>query len=154
MISRPQVVINHFVDSAEAKLHEAAAASTAALAEAERCADLEQSTSPEALIMSTMTEEGSKLRQERKTLVPWLVFVWETYRSVVELLRSSSRLEVVYHKVAHKAFDFCDKYKRKVRSSLRHVTCLLPSFRKHPHATTHNMLRHSHKNIRLPLASP
>lgn len=65
-------------------------------------------------MLSTMTEEGERQRKERKLLVPWLIFVWESYRSVLDILRTSSKLEVVYHKTAERAFDFCDTFKRKV----------------------------------------
>jgi len=109
-----EVAITHLMDSAEAKLTAAASSAAAAVEEAERVTDLEQGASPEALMMSTMTEEGDRQRNERKLLVPWLVFVWETYRSVLDILRSSSKLEVVYHATANRAFEFCDKFKRKV----------------------------------------
>lgn len=181
-----EAVIVHFLNSAEAKLTEAASTAEAAVEEAEAVADLETGGSPESLMMSTMTEEGERQRSERKLLVPWLIFVWETYRAVLDILRSSSKLEVlvctcmprglhsalafellrrilafllmlfslffknlafkqklnfnllppaspssssssftplpcifpepqvVYHKTAHRAFDFCDKFKRKV----------------------------------------
>jgi translation initiation factor 3 subunit A len=43
-------------------------------------ADLENAGTPESIMMSTMTEEGERQRGERKLLLPWLIFVWETYR--------------------------------------------------------------------------
>lgn len=89
-----EAVIVHFLNSAEAKLTEAASTAEAAVEEAEAVADLETGGSPESLMMSTMTEEGGRQRSERKLLVPWLVFVWETYRAVLDILRSSSKLEV------------------------------------------------------------
>jgi translation initiation factor 3 subunit A len=89
-----EAVIVHFLNSAEAKLTEAASTAEAAVEEAEAVADLETGGSPESLMMSTMTEEGERQRSERKLLVPWLVFVWETYRAVLDILRSSSKLEV------------------------------------------------------------
>jgi translation initiation factor 3 subunit A len=109
-----EVVINHFVDSAESKLKEAALNAEAAVVAAERVTDLEMGATPESIMLSTMTEEGERQRKERKLLVPWLIFVWESYRSVLDILRTSSKLEVVYHKTAERAFDFCDTYKRKV----------------------------------------
>eukprot|EP00615_Pteridomonas_danica_P000199 CAMPEP_0114335164 /NCGR_PEP_ID=MMETSP0101-20121206/4876_1 /TAXON_ID=38822 ORGANISM="Pteridomonas danica, Strain PT" /NCGR_SAMPLE_ID=MMETSP0101 /ASSEMBLY_ACC=CAM_ASM_000211 /LENGTH=1019 /DNA_ID=CAMNT_0001466699 /DNA_START=455 /DNA_END=3514 /DNA_ORIENTATION=- len=109
-----EVVINHFVDSAETQLKEAAKNAEAAVLAAERVTDLELGATPESIMLSTMTEEGERQRKERKLLVPWLIFVWESYRSVLDILRTSSKLEVVYHQTAERAFDFCNTYKRKV----------------------------------------
>jgi translation initiation factor 3 subunit A len=109
-----EVVINHFVDSAEARLKEAAENAEAAVLAAERVTDLEMGATPESIMLSTMTEEGERQRNERKLLVPWLIFVWESYRAVLDILRTSSKLEVVYHRTAERAFDFCFSFKRKV----------------------------------------
>jgi translation initiation factor 3 subunit A len=108
------VVINHYIDRAESSLTKAATSTEAAVVEAERVADLDEGGSPESIMMSTMTEEGERQRNERKLLVPWLIFVWETYRSVLDILKSNSKLELVYHRTAERAFTFCSQYKRKV----------------------------------------
>ena len=108
------MVISHYIDRAEECLTSAAASAEAAVAEAERVADLDEGGTPESIMMSTMTEEGERQRNERKLLVPWLIFLWETYRSVLDILRSNSKLELVYHKTAERAFTFCQQYKRKV----------------------------------------
>ena len=44
--------------------------------------DLEAEATPESIMMSTMTEESEKERTDRELLVPWLKFLWETYRCV------------------------------------------------------------------------
>ena len=69
--AKKKVAITHLMDSAEAKLTAAASSAAAAVEEAERVTDLEQGASPEALMMSTMTEEGDRKGNERKLLVPW-----------------------------------------------------------------------------------
>ena len=40
-------------------------------------ADLECEQTPEAIMLSTMTDEGDGDRSEREVLVPWLKFLWE-----------------------------------------------------------------------------
>eukprot|EP00640_Fibrocapsa_japonica_P000291 CAMPEP_0113937048 /NCGR_PEP_ID=MMETSP1339-20121228/3751_1 /TAXON_ID=94617 /ORGANISM="Fibrocapsa japonica" /LENGTH=893 /DNA_ID=CAMNT_0000939673 /DNA_START=127 /DNA_END=2808 /DNA_ORIENTATION=+ /assembly_acc=CAM_ASM_000762 len=117
-----ELVILHLVESAEervAKAREAADASAASAASAAaelqaatQIGDLEAEVSPESIMLSTMTEDGSKERLDRQLVVPWLKFLWETYRAVLDILRSNSKLEHVYHKISCKAFDFCQVYKR------------------------------------------
>lgn len=106
-------MIKHYIDKAEEALTKAAASAEEAVKKAESVADLEEGGTPESIMMSTMTEEGEREREERKLLVPWLVFVWEAYRSVLDLLRTNSKLELVYHETATRAFAFCATYKRK-----------------------------------------
>ena len=109
-----EVVIKHYVDLAESRAEAAATKAIAAeKAAAERVQDLEAEATPESIMMSTMTEESEKERTDRELLVPWLKFLWETYRSVLDILRSNSKLEIVYHKTAERAFTFCGKFKRK-----------------------------------------
>jgi len=64
-------------------------------------------------MLSTMTEEGDAERTEREILVPWLKFSWETYRSVLDILKTNSKLEKIYHETSVKAFDFCKRFERK-----------------------------------------
>ncbi|KAH0935417.1 hypothetical protein HID58_012534 [Brassica napus] len=45
-------------------------------------------------------------------VTPWFKFLWETYRTVLEILRNNSKLQALYAITAHKAFQFCKKYKR------------------------------------------
>jgi translation initiation factor 3 subunit A len=83
-----------------------------ALAAAARINDLEQEETPESLMLLTMTEEGARERNDREVVVPWLKFLWEIYRAVLELLHKTSKLDKVYHKTCEKAFKFCQDYNR------------------------------------------
>jgi len=83
-----------------------------ALIAAAKISDLEHQETPESIMLSSMTEEGSKERTDREVVVPWLKFLWEIYRAVLELLHRQSKLEKLYHRTCEKAYNFCLEYKR------------------------------------------
>lgn len=75
--------------------------------------DLEASETPESILLSTVSGEQSRDRTDRAIVTPWLKFLWETYRTVLDILRNNARLEIMYQTTAMQAFDFCQKYARK-----------------------------------------
>jgi translation initiation factor 3 subunit A len=75
--------------------------------------DLEASETPESILLSTVSGEQSKDRTDRAIVTPWLKFLWETYRTVLDIFKNNSRLEIMYQSTAHQAFLFCSKYQRK-----------------------------------------
>jgi translation initiation factor 3 subunit A len=75
--------------------------------------DLEASETPESILLSTVSGEQSKDRTDRAVVTPWLKFLWETYRTVLDILRNNARLEIMYQSTALQAFQFCLKYTRK-----------------------------------------
>ena len=110
-----EVVIVHLMDLSEAKATAARQkADRVALAAAAKVADLEQEETPESIMLSSMTEEVAKDRTDREVVVPWLKFLWENYRAVLELLHKNSKLERIYHKTCEKAFKFCQDYQRSL----------------------------------------
>eukprot|EP00304_Pavlova_gyrans_P006868 CAMPEP_0206048998 /NCGR_PEP_ID=MMETSP1466-20131121/25635_1 /ASSEMBLY_ACC=CAM_ASM_001126 /TAXON_ID=44452 /ORGANISM="Pavlova gyrans, Strain CCMP608" /LENGTH=224 /DNA_ID=CAMNT_0053424081 /DNA_START=35 /DNA_END=706 /DNA_ORIENTATION=+ len=74
--------------------------------------DLDAEETPESILLSAMTGDDQATRNEREVVTPWLKFMWETYRTVLEILRSNAKLESLYQETAQKAFAFCVKYKR------------------------------------------
>ncbi|CAM9552367.1 unnamed protein product, partial [Phaeothamnion confervicola] len=108
-----EVIIEHLVTVAEARAAKARkAANQASLKAAKAVGDLDQEVSPETIMLSTMTEDGEKERMDREVVVPWLKFLWETYRAVLDILKTNSKLERVYHDTCIKAFNFCRVYER------------------------------------------
>lgn len=106
-------VIIHLMDLAESRATQARdKANKVALAAAAKISDLDQEETPESIMLSTMTEEGTKDRTDREVVVPWLKFLWETYRAILELLHKNAKLERVYHRTCEKAFKFCLDYQR------------------------------------------
>ena len=75
--------------------------------------DLEAIETPETILLATVSGEQSKDRTDRAIVTPWLKFLWETYRTVLEILKNNARLEVMYQTTALQAFQFCLKYARK-----------------------------------------
>lgn len=75
--------------------------------------DLEAIETPETILLATVSGEQSKDRTDRAIVTPWLKFLWETYRTVLEILKNNARLEIMYQTTALQAFQFCLKYTRK-----------------------------------------
>ena len=113
-----QLVFKTFIQLAEAKVTEAQAKADEVQSTIETTAtsnvdDLEASENPESILLSAVSSEQSKDRTDRAIVTPWLKFLWETYRTVLDIFKNNSRLEIMYQSTAHQAFQFCSKYQRK-----------------------------------------
>ncbi|KAJ0013461.1 hypothetical protein Pint_19724 [Pistacia integerrima] len=104
-------VIKHFMHLSTEKA-EQARNQAQALEEALDVDDLEADKRPEDLMLSYVSGEKGKDRSDRELVTPWFKFLWETYRTVLEILRNNSKLEALYAMTAHRAFQFCKQYKR------------------------------------------
>lgn len=115
------MVLKKFIELAEEKVKTAQAKADevqssleeSAAAAATSVDDLEASETPESILLSTVSGEQSRDRTDRAIVTPWLKFLWETYRTVLDILRNNARLEIMYQTTATQAFDFCLKYARK-----------------------------------------
>lgn len=102
-----EVVITKFLEQSRAKLVEALAkvdelegpaeptTDKDGLATAE-VEDLEASETPESILLSSVSEEKSRDRTYRTLVTPWLRFLWEAYRTALDILRNNARLEILY----------------------------------------------------------
>lgn len=108
-----------FIELAEQKVTEAQAkadevqASLETPSTTQNVEDLEASETPESILLSTVSGEQSRDRTDRAIVTPWLKFLWETYRTVLDIFKNNARLEIMYQSTAHQAFQFCSKYARK-----------------------------------------
>ncbi|KAF7817908.1 eukaryotic translation initiation factor 3 subunit A-like [Senna tora] len=66
-----------------------------ALEEALDVDDLEADKRPEDLMLSYVSGEKRKDRSDRELVTPWVNFLWEIYRTVLEILRNNSKLEAL-----------------------------------------------------------
>lgn len=112
-------MLKKFIDLAEAKVTEAqekadqVQSSIDSKAGPTSVEDLEATETPESILLSTVSGEQSRDRTDRAIVTPWLKFLWETYRTVLDILKNNARLEVRYHLSALGAFNFCSRYARK-----------------------------------------
>ncbi|XP_063725233.1 eukaryotic translation initiation factor 3 subunit A-like [Symsagittifera roscoffensis] len=75
--------------------------------------DLDSINSPESVLMSAVSSEDTQDRTNRTFLMPWLRFLWESYRHCMEVFKNHNKLERLYHDIAREAFQFCQEYDRK-----------------------------------------
>lgn len=52
------------------------------------------------MLLSFVSGEDTQDRTDRVMLTPWVKFLWEAYRNVLELLRNNARVEKLYHDTA------------------------------------------------------
>lgn len=76
--------------------------------------ELYEGTLPTSILLSTMSSDPLRAQRETATLFPAIKFLWEIYRAVLDILKSNSKLERLYHACAVSALRFCGEYKRRV----------------------------------------
>ncbi|OQD72975.1 hypothetical protein PENDEC_c017G02842 [Penicillium decumbens] len=114
-----EIVLKRFIELAEQKVTEAQTkadeiqSSLESAAPSSNVDDLEAIETPETILLATVSGEQSRDRTDRAVVTPWLKFLWETYRTVLEILKNNARLEIMYQSTALQAFQFCLKYTRK-----------------------------------------
>jgi translation initiation factor 3 subunit A len=63
-------------------------------------------------MLSYVSGEKGKDMSNRELVTPWFKFLWETYRTVLEILCNNLKLEALYAITAHRDFQLCLQYKR------------------------------------------
>jgi len=130
-------VIRYLLEKAEDQCNKAKAAADAAAATASETptplsvlddaddvdGEGESGIGPQAILLSSMTTDPAKNQRDSLLLLPSLKFLWEIYRAILDILRSNSKLEHVYHATSVNAFQFCRTYQR--RTEFRRLCDLL-----------------------------
>jgi translation initiation factor 3 subunit A len=110
-------VIRYLLEKAEEQCSKAkAAADVAAIAvdtPSVLSHDDEDGIGPQAILLSSMSTDPAKHQRDSLMVLPSLKFLWEIYRAVLDILRSNSKLEHVYHAAATGALRFCRVYERR-----------------------------------------
>ena len=75
--------------------------------------DLDNLATPEMILLSAVSGEDAQDRSDRKILMPWVKFLWESYCQCLELLRTNVRVERLYHDIAQQVI-------------LHRISCRLP----------------------------
>ncbi|RXG58416.1 Eukaryotic translation initiation factor 3 subunit A [Armadillidium vulgare] len=109
-VSSLETVVKFYLELADEKTESARKESHQAVVDID---DLDNLATPEEILLSAVSGEDAQDRSDRTILTPWVKFLWESYRQCLELLRTNSRVEKLYHNIAQHAFKFCEKYNRK-----------------------------------------
>jgi translation initiation factor 3 subunit A len=78
--------------------------------------DLENLTVPEMIMLSAVCGEGAQDRSRQNYPDALGKFLWESYSQCLELLRTNSRLERLYHNIVQQNFKFCPCTRGKLSS--------------------------------------
>jgi len=106
-VSSLEEVIKYFLQLSSERAEQAQAQATAAEVTLD-VEDLEAEKRPEDLMLSYVSGEKGKERSDRETVTPWFKFLWETYRTVLEILRNNSKLESLYAVSTSLSWRVCD----------------------------------------------
>jgi len=103
-------VVETYLDFAEKRVEEAKKEANEI---GENVEDLDVVNSPETLLLALVSGDCSQDRRDQAVFVPWLRFLWESYRNCLEMLRNNVFVKEIYQDVVRKAFMFCANYKRR-----------------------------------------
>jgi len=99
-------VLEYLVDLAERQADNAQKLAKR-IAGAEERASSADSDVPESMMLKGMTAEDSKDRANKELVVPWLKFLWESFKQILDLLHKNPKYEKTYHGICARAFKFC-----------------------------------------------
>ena len=139
-------VVRKYLELAEAKAEAAKEKAQASILDVD---DLDNLQTPESILLSAVSSEVSQDRTDRVLLLPWVKFLWESYRQCLDLLKNNARTERLYHDIAHKAFEFCQKFNRKTefRKLCDNLHAHLDLLKKQQQQLTQQQSTHNLQNI-------
>ena len=105
-----EIVVNYLIDLSEQKCEEARVLAGDKLKMSELDAG-EGENAGENIILSAVNSQGTS-RMNKELVVPWIKFMWEAYRSVLEVTKNNKSLIEVYQNTCVRAYKFCSTYER------------------------------------------
>lgn len=106
-ISSLETVVKKFSAAAEMKVKEAREAREAGEAGEAVGDDLDEMEAPQMILLKAIQAQDTRQQSQDKDTHAHFRFLWETYKVVLDVLKTNSRLEEVYHETAKNAFKFC-----------------------------------------------
>ncbi|CAE7351950.1 TIF3A1 [Symbiodinium sp. CCMP2592] len=97
-------VVRVFRRAAEEKVNQAKKEQDVRLG---KVADLEEMDAPETILLQAIQAGDTRQQSQDKDVHTHFRFLWETYKVILDVLKSNSRLEEVYHETSRQAFEFC-----------------------------------------------
>jgi translation initiation factor 3 subunit A len=110
-----ELVCERLVSKAEAQTLDASASVSlaASLSDASSSAPAVDS-SYEAALLASVSGLSTEQQLESHAASPRIKFLWEAYRSVLEVVKNVPELSPLYHKIARRALRFGEKHDRRV----------------------------------------
>ena len=68
----------------------------------------------DSILQRALSGEDQNKDTYYKSLLPWLKYLWDTYRTILLMIRNNIQLEILYHSIVRQAFKFCRQYHRHV----------------------------------------
>lgn len=72
----------------------------------------EEDDDEQTALLSALVSGDNQELADKQVLNPWLKYMWDVYRTVLEILKNNIKLEDMYHTVAREALEFCLEFKR------------------------------------------
>lgn len=106
------VVVKKFIQLSEESLKKETAKYDLSSSNADDDIDLDEAELPE-LLLSDLHGDDVKEKSDRENLTPSLRFMFNAYKTVIEIIRNTNQLEVAYCAVINQCFKFCEQFNRK-----------------------------------------
>lgn len=103
-ISSLETVVKRFREAAEEKVNEAKKQKDLQMAEME---NLDEMEAPQTILLRAIQAQDTRQQSQDRDVHMHFRFLWDTYKVVLDVLKSNVRLEEVYHETARHAFEFC-----------------------------------------------
>jgi len=97
-------VVEKFRKLAEEKVNEAKMQKDIQMAE---IGDLEEMEPPQTILLRAIQAQDTRQQSQDRDVHNHFRFLWETYKVILDVLKSNRGLEEVYHETARNVFEFC-----------------------------------------------